>query len=314
MPPSARWSRRSRPRTSRSTGETSSSCCSSAPAPSKPKANRGRCVRAPRNAISINGARPTSNNYLLDGTSNTDTALGTPSAIISVDAIQEFKEQTGTYSAEYGYSANQINVVTKTGTNKPHGSVFLFRRDDALDSKAPFDVTKQKLNQDQFGFVLGGPMLIPGLYDGRNRTFFLVNYEGSRRTQGQQNFYTVPTPAQLSGQFSTPIIDPTTGQPFPGNVIPAGRFSRLANLARSKFWPAPNTSSALGNYVASRDLPTDSNQFTIRIDQQLGAGAPSSDAIRAPTTRTPRGARTAPIGDNFFVGGRGTGRSRTRCR
>jgi hypothetical protein len=256
------------------------------------------------NAISINGARPTSNNYLLDGTSNTDTALGTPSAILSVDAIQEFKEQTGTYSAEYGYSANQINVVTKTGTNKPHGSVFLFRRDDALDSKAPFDVTKQKLNQDQFGFVLGGPMLIPGLYNGRNRTFFLVNYEGSRRTQGQQNFYTVPTPAELSGQFSTAIVDPTTGQPFPNNAIPAARFSRLANLARTKFWPAPNTTSALGNYVASRDLPTNSNQFTIRIDQQLGAkgGTVFGRYTSTDYQNSTWGTVTAPIGDNFFVG------------
>ena len=75
------------------------------------------------NAISINGSRPTSNNYLLDGTSNTDTALGTPAAILSVDAIQEFKEQTATYSAEYGFSANQINIVSKTGTNRLSGSL-----------------------------------------------------------------------------------------------------------------------------------------------------------------------------------------------
>jgi len=76
------------------------------------------------NAISINGARPTSNNYLLDGTSNTDTSLGTPAAILSVDAIQEFKEQTATYSAEYGFSANQINIVSKTGTNRLSGALF----------------------------------------------------------------------------------------------------------------------------------------------------------------------------------------------
>ena len=76
------------------------------------------------NAISINGSRPTSNNYLLDGTSNTDTALGTPAAILSIDAIQEFKEQTATYSAEYGFSANQISIVSKTGTNRLSGSVF----------------------------------------------------------------------------------------------------------------------------------------------------------------------------------------------
>ena len=86
------------------------------------------------NAISINGARPTSNNFLLDGTSNTDTALGTPAAILSIDAIQEFKEQTATYSAEYGFSANQINIVSKTGINDMHGTLFHFLRNDALDA------------------------------------------------------------------------------------------------------------------------------------------------------------------------------------
>ena len=90
-------------------------------------------------AISINGARPTSNNYLLDGTSNTDTALGTPAAILSIDAIQEFKEQTATYSAEYGFSANQINIVSKTGTNELHGSLFHFLRNDALDASTFFN-------------------------------------------------------------------------------------------------------------------------------------------------------------------------------
>ena len=79
------------------------------------------------NAISINGSRPTSNNYMLDGTSNTDTALGTPAVILSVDAIQEFKEQTATYSAEYGFSANQVNIVSKTGTNNLHGTAVLVR-------------------------------------------------------------------------------------------------------------------------------------------------------------------------------------------
>ena len=87
------------------------------------------------NAISIMGARPTSNNYMIDGTSNTDTALGTPAAVLSVDAIQEFKEQTTTYSAEYGFSSNQINIVSKTGTNVFHGTGFDFIRNEKLDAK-----------------------------------------------------------------------------------------------------------------------------------------------------------------------------------
>ena len=87
------------------------------------------------NAISIMGARPTSNNYMLDGTANTDTALGTPAAVLSIDAIQEFKEQTTTYSAEYGFSSNQINIVSKTGTNAFHGTGFDFIRNEKLDAK-----------------------------------------------------------------------------------------------------------------------------------------------------------------------------------
>jgi Carboxypeptidase regulatory-like domain len=144
------------------------------------------------NAISINGSRPTSNNYLLDGTSNTDTALGTPAVILSVDAIQEFKEQTATYSAEYGFSANQVNIVSKTGTNNLHGTAFWFGRNDALDANDYFNnlagSPKSKLRQNQFGFVAGGPVWVPKLYNGRDKSFWLVNYEGARIRRGFQSF------------------------------------------------------------------------------------------------------------------------------
>ena len=226
------------------------------------------------NAISINGSRPTSNNYLLDGTSNTDTALGTPSTILSVDAIQEFKEQTTTYSAEYGFSANQINIVSKSGTNGLHGSVFWFLRNDALDANTFFNnlagSPKSKLRQNQPGFVAGGPVLIPKVYDGRNKTFWLANFEALRVRTGFQDFLNIPTPDQLAGRFTSTILDPVTGQPFPGNIVPQASFTRLAKLAVSKFFPAPNSTLPQGNYIRSRAIPLDSNQYTIRVDQQLG--------------------------------------------
>ena len=255
------------------------------------------------NAISINGSRPTSNNYLLDGTSNTDTALGTPAAILSVDAIQEFKEQTATYSAEYGFSANQINIVSKTGTNQLHGTGFGFLRNDKLDAKNFFEVTKGKLDQKQFGFVVGGPVLLPGMYNGRNKTFFLVNYEGLRRTVGQQDFLNVPLPSELGGQFSTTIIDPVTGQPFPNNTIPRSRYSRLANLALAKgYWPAPNANVSQGNYIRTRDLPTNTDQLTIRVDQQLGARAGTVFGRYTQTNWTNTNLGTVnELGDIFFV-------------
>ena len=251
---------------------------------------QGQMRQGEGNAISIDGGRPTSNNYTLDGLVNTDTALNTPAVILSQDAIREFKVQSETYSAEYGFSANQINIVSKSGTNQLHGTVFEFLRNDAFDAKAPFQSEIGKLRQNQFGFVVGGPIYIPKVYDGRNKTFFLVNYEGWRIRNGiNQNTFNVPDPTQLSGDFSTsglnPIgplctpsatqfclpIDPETGAPFPGNVIPPNRFSRLANVAlNAKLFPAPNCIGCPSNYRLITTLPNTTDQETYKLDQQLG--------------------------------------------
>ena len=123
---------------------------------------------------------------MIDGTSNVDTSLGTPAAILSIDIIQEFKEQTATYSAEYGFSANQINIVSKSGTNDFHGSAFAFFRNEKLDARNffdPVDAEKPKLDQKQPGFYVGGPVRLP-FYDGRNKTFFLFNYEAAQDRAG----------------------------------------------------------------------------------------------------------------------------------
>ena len=119
------------------------------------------------NAISVNGGRPEGNNYTLDGLVNTDAALVTPAIMLSQDAIQEFKVSSGTYSADMGFSATQVNIVSKGGSNQPHGSVFWFDRNDVFDAK-PFptatDYNSGKatanpvLRQNQFGFVAGGPI------------------------------------------------------------------------------------------------------------------------------------------------------------
>jgi len=223
------------------------------------------------NAISINGSRPTSNNYLLDGTSNTDTALNTPAVVLSVDAIQEFKEQTSTYSAEYGFSANQINIVSKSGTNDLHGTVFWFLRNNALDARSYFQAAIPPLRQNQFGFVAGGPVYLPKLYNGRNRTFWLANYEGSRIRQGTDFFANVPTSDQLAGRFSSTIIDPLTAKPFPNNVIPVDRYSRLAKaVLAANLFPSSNINQKQGNFRATLPNPISTNQQTYRVDQALG--------------------------------------------
>ncbi len=175
--------------------------------------------------MSINGGRPEGNNYTLDGLINTDTALVTPAVILSQDAIQEFKVESGTYSAEYGYSASQINIVSKSGTNQIHGSVFEFDRNDAFDA-LPFannndylagaKTANPELRQNQFGFVVGGPVYIPKVYDGRNKTFFLANYEGWRIKNGYTLNGLVPTTAEVNGDFAAtglPAFDLTAGSP-----------------------------------------------------------------------------------------------------
>jgi hypothetical protein len=246
------------------------------------------------NAISINGGRPTSNNYTLDGLVNTDTSLNTPAVILSQDAIQEFKVVGGTYSAEYGFSANQVNIVSKAGTNQLHGAVFETFRNDALDAKGHFQSTVPELRQNQFGFVAGGPVYFGKLYDGRNKTFWLANYEGWRLRNGFSSTGNAPDPAQLAGDFSASglpafgsaactaalaqnqpcmPVDPTTGLPFAGNQITSSSFSRLAQVTAGLFFPAPNANPATNggnNLVVTGAFPLTSNQQTYRLDQHLG--------------------------------------------
>ena len=256
------------------------------------------------NAISIMGARPTSNNFMIDGTANIDTSLGTPAAVLSVDAIQEFKEQTTTYSAEYGFSSNQVNLVSKTGTNALRGTAFGFFRNDAWDARNFFDDKTSpapKLDQKQFGFVVGGPVMFPG-YDGRNRTFFLANYEGTRIDRGATNFYTVPTPEQLAGRFSTTIVDPATGAAFANNTIPQSRFSRLAQLAiRNNWFPAPNSSAPQGNYQAVRTFPQVQDQFTLRGDQDLAKFGRAFFRYTKTTYENRTAGSVIDAGDRVFV-------------
>jgi hypothetical protein len=253
-------------------------------------------------AISINGARPTSNNYLLDGTTNTDTSLNTPAVVLSVDAIQEFKEQTSNYSAEYGFSANQINIISKSGTNDLHGALFWFVRNNDFDARSFFQAGIPPLRQNQYGFVAGGPVYIPKIYNGRNRTFWLVNFDKTIVRQGTDFFGNVPTADLLQGHFSSPITDPLSNAPFPSNTVPAARFARLSKVAlASGFFPAPNIDLPQGNYRATLPLPLDTHQTTYRMDQSLGKfGTVFARGTLTNYTNTASGSITT-LGDFFFL-------------
>src|SRR5882762_8829389 len=167
-------------------------------------------VAAPNSDIGLSfrgaGQREIQNSLSLDGINSSSNLLAATSMRPIADAVTEIQVQTGSTSAEYGsYLGVAINVVTKSGTNKLHGSVFHFQQDDAFDSRGYFDnplVAKNPRGSKQFGAELDGPLMIPGLYNGKNRTFFMVAYEGVRANAIQSPIASVPTALMRQGNFS----------------------------------------------------------------------------------------------------------------
>jgi len=218
---------------------------------------RGGGARA-QFSLNLSGQRFQFNRFTLDGVENTDPNFATYLFLPSVDALQEFKVETGTYSAEFGRNMTQVNVITKSGTNELHGSLFEFVRNTAMDARNFFQLANapvQPLKRNQFGFTVGGPVVIPKVINGRNKLFFFVNYEGQRQRVGSLNFATVPLPEYFTGNFAglpQTIYDPNTRvlnaagtvvlsqQPFPGNVIPPNRIHPDSVTARP-LWPVPNS-------------------------------------------------------------------------
>jgi hypothetical protein len=232
--------------------------------------------------IAISGQRGMFNHFTLDGVENTDVNFNTYVILPSIDALQEFKVQTGIYPAEFGRQASQINVSTKSGTNNYHGTLFEFLRNDKLDAKNyAFTVNrppKDPFKWNQYGFTLDGPVWIPKLFNGRNRLFFLSNFEGYRDRKQLRGFYSVPSAAMREGNFSEtgPIYDPTSrsGQPgsitarqFPGNIIPRNLIHGTS-LKLLEFYPAPNvaTGSLTSNFQNGQQRVIDKDQFIQRVD------------------------------------------------
>ena len=226
-------------------------------------------------AFAVNGTRGLLNNFILDGIDNNSNDNGAQVLKTNVDAIQEFKVQTSNYSAEFGRSGGAvINATIKSGTNGFHGTVFDFLRNDVLDARGffePTDTAKAPFRQNQFGFTFGGPIK-------RNKLFFFTDYQGTRIGTAVTDISTVPTLAELNGDFSaiqSQIYDPQTttvvnGQavraPFPGNIIPADRFDPIAHNILS-LYPAPNVPGALSNnYIANDPGSNNIDQGDVRGD------------------------------------------------
>jgi Carboxypeptidase regulatory-like domain len=154
-------------------------------------------------SINVNGLRETMNTFLLDGMSDTSIAVGTYSATPPLDSIQEFRLETGVYEAKFGNTAGaQVNIVTKSGTNHFHGTLYEYFRNSALDARNYFEPNVPTFHRNQFGVSAGGPISIPNVYNGHDKTFFFVNYEGLRDLHSFYSRAHVPSAAERTGDFS----------------------------------------------------------------------------------------------------------------
>ena len=222
------------------------------------------------------GQRNIQNNMTLDGISSSSNLLAMTSMRPIQDAVEEVQVQTGSTSAEYGsFLGVHVNVVTKSGTNQFHGSAYEYFQNQALNERDYFEnraLPKNPSERNQYGAVLDGPVLIPGLYDGRNRTFFMGAWEGIRQEEQTSPIVSVPTERMRRGDFSeiaTPIRNPFTRQPFAGNIIPQSMLSPIA-LELLQYYPLPNMPGTASNYQGPA-LDTDKHdQVLFRVDQNLG--------------------------------------------
>src|ERR1035438_7654047 len=245
----------------------------------------------------VNGARNRSNIFFLDGANDLNTLSGTYNYAPIVDAIQEFKSQGHNDLAEYGGAAGaQVSVVTKSGTNQYHGALWEYLRNEVMDSRGYFEQVRAPLRQNQYGASAGGPLSIPKLYNGKNRTFFFVAWEGYRYASKSETGALAPTAAMDAGDFSAlgeTIYDPATttlsggqytrqsfteeyNEPNPAycngtvNCIPSSRFDAISKL----FLPLIPTGSATVVNGQNVFYPqnTDATQYsgTLRVDQNFG--------------------------------------------
>ena len=212
--------------------------------------------RRPSSELFSNGNREGDNNFLYDGIDNNERLTISIVLRPAVEAVREFKVQTSLYAADVGRNSGAVvDVITKSGTNQLHGSVFEFLRNSAMDARSFFN-TKGTLfpsfRYNQFGFSVGGPVYIPKLYNGKNRTFFFADYEGFRRSSLGTISASIPTAAMRTGNFAgvNSVFDPlstvATGSTytrtrFPNDQIPLSRFDPVT-LKLVNAYPLPNYS------------------------------------------------------------------------
>ena len=248
------------------------------------------------NTPSINGAANFTSEVMIDGVPDTAPRNGALDNFLiytpTVDGVQEFRVETNSLGAEFGrFNGGVINMVMKSGGNALHGSVYEFIRNSAADANYYFNKRTNTplapLKRNQFGFSIGGPVVIPWLYNGRNRTFFFGDFEGYHETLGTPASFTVPTALERQGDFSQSrtasgsliqVYDPATlavvngtqqRTQFPGNKIPASRLDPVA-MKLVNYYPLPNNNNLTSNLTLAPAIRNINNTGDVRLDQHFG--------------------------------------------
>jgi len=251
------------------------------PAPSGSRVSE----RGEGGAINVNGLEDSMNSYWLDGLDDTSTAVGQYTVAPPLDAVQEFRMETGVYDAKFGAHAGaQVNVVTKSGTNEFHGTAYDFLRNTHLDAQNYFDPSVPPMHRNQFGGTVGGPFEVPGVYDGHDRTFFFLAYEGLQQHQGFFRQAVVPTATERLGDFSDLLACPQPvnlslfGQPIFGNnlnaLVQGGLIPSFDPVGQAfvNLYPAPANANTCGNanYLAQLNQQIAYNTYMGRLDHHWG--------------------------------------------
>ena len=249
--------------------------------------------RRPTSSLVVNGSLY--NNWLLDGVDNNERIFSGVVVKPSIDAIAEFRVQTNVYAAEIGRSTGAVvSVLTKSGTNTIHGSLYEYFRNDKTDARDFFAAqgAKAKYRFNQLGGSFGGPIR-------KDKTFFFTDYEGYYLRQGVVITSTVPTMAMRSGNFAgvTTIYDPNSTRPdpnkprsyirdaFPNNAIPSARISPITTNYMG-LYPVPISSALANNFVFAPLKTQNANTFDTRVDHRFSSATTSSRGI--PSTIPPR--------------------------
>jgi outer membrane receptor protein involved in Fe transport len=243
---------------------------------------QGRGAESGTIKVSVNGQRTQDNNYTLDGMDNNFMHMNSPGGSPPMDAIQEFRVATNN-SAEYGRSAGaNVNIAIKSGTRDLHGTFYEYLRNDKLDANPWFNnrdgIPKTPFKQNQYGLSLGGPVLLPTLYNGRDKTFWFVAWEDFRSRRANTLRLTTPTAQLRAGNFAgvARIYDPLTTrmsptgallrQRFPGDTIPASRLNPAMKALVELLMPAPNQPGLTNNFVRQESRRNDRRHIVVRVD------------------------------------------------